>query len=128
MKYVRGFAGLIVAVFVILSLSGCGSLFKGDKGDAGEPGVSLIATYTGTMTGAAIQTISVPEILGKSGQTFVMVYYAYASSSSTTWWAMSDGWLDSKACAYGVSWDSGEVKIYQGFVGETYKVEVYQNN
>lgn len=116
---------MVLVVLAVVSLSGCGSLFKGDKGDAG---VSLIKTYTGVMTGATMQTISVPEIKGKPETTFVLAYYSF-STSPTVWTPMSDGWLDSSLSnVFSVSWTAGTVNIYQGFAGDNYMLKVYQNN
>lgn len=103
--------------------SGCGSMFKGDKGDSG---VSLIKTYIGNITGATVQNISVPEIQGNPDTTYVMVYYAF-NTSPTTWTQITDGWLDSSAQCYWVSWVTGNVGIYQGFTNCKYMIKVYGN-
>jgi len=113
---------MVCAVFAI-TLTGCGSLFKGDKGDAG---VSLLKTYTGTMTGATRQVISVPEILANPETTFVLAYQAFASNPDR-WTPITDGWLDSTAMCIEVDWVNGNVNIYQGFTSSLYKIKVYKN-
>jgi hypothetical protein len=128
---------LMIAVLCsAVLLSGCGQLFKGEKGDAGSPGsrgvdgtagVSLIKTYTGVMTGATVQTMVIPEIKGLPDNTFVMVYTSFPTSA-VIWTPVTDGWLDSEAMCYFVSWIAGSVSIYQGFAGNNYMIKVYRNN
>ena len=110
---------------------GC-SLPEGPKGDAGKSGVSLLNTYSGTFYAENNSSndleLTIPEIKGKPGTTYVMVYWAF-SSSPEIWSLCSDGWLDS--ADYGtmasISWTYGTVWI-DGFPpGDTYryKVDVY---
>lgn len=125
MSILNRLVGLCVVVIVLVSLTGCGSLFKGDKGDAGEPGVSLIATYTGTISVDGTKDVPIPEILNAEDATFVKAYWTIGTA--TNWYVMADG-FDAAEHACIVSWSGGFVRLTNMWAGDRYLIKVYQNN
>ena len=123
---------LFALVFVLVILIGCTGPMgptgaTGATGSAGPVGTTLIKTYTGTMTGNNTQTISVPEIQGKIGTTFVLAYSVYSSTNSQ-WSPISDGWSNADIMQVWISWTNGTVTIYLGTAGYAYMINVYQTN
>ena len=104
----------ILVMFIVLSC----------KMPEEETGMRLIKTYKGVMTNQDVQEISIPEIRGKEGTTFVHVYWAF-DTSPDTWTPIADGWFDGAlAQNLWVSWRYGSVYIYQGFA-DLYLIHVY---
>lgn len=101
--------------------------FDGAEGEAGPGGFALVATYTAQLYSSGHRTVSVPEIAGKVGTTYVLVYWSFPTSHDL-WTPMADGWIDSvdmsRSCA--VSWTLGSVFLFGLQEGESYLIQVYE--
>jgi hypothetical protein len=127
-------------IFIILSVllvfvSSCSLVGEdgkdGENGADGVNGIRFLKSYSGSLavtsyTAPGNVEVNVPEIKGKPGSTYVLAYWALASTN--IWIPCADGWLDDvdyyKSCW--VSWTYGKVWLNGFSTGSyLYRIDVY---